>query len=286
MRARAFASIEFKSEAGQAEPVVRRYSGIEVIGVFDAIGPDEGRFAPFWRLAARGRDVLTVRRPDAPNEMRTTLPIVLNAELLSDFLSEQQQNLRARGTESADLIGRRQLVIRASTTIDVPAAQQAVERLLIDRGLSKNCPAVSLGSFCIVLPERNNFEAARREQTKFGAGAGFFAALLLALVASGNAGLQLQAVISRWRDYAVLQALGFTPSQLLLCSILRFCLVLGTAIGASAIAWTMLPSPFNGSFPAFATAAGLCSATSLIAATAALLWPLRSHPGRQIRELA
>jgi maleylacetoacetate isomerase len=36
----------------------------------------------------------------------------------------------------------------------------------------------------------------------------------------------------------------------------------------------------------FATAAGLCSATSLIAATAALLWPLRSHPGRQIRELA
>ena len=284
VRPGALASIELKSEASDGPPVVHRYPDVEVIGVFDVIGPDEGRFAPFWRLAARGRDVLTVRRPAAENELRTTLPIVLNTELLREFLTDQQK-LRPPEIVSGDMVGRRQLVIRASAIFAVPAAEEAIERLLKGRGLSGNCPAISLGSFCIVLPERNNFVTAQTEQAKFSTGAGFFTALLLALVAIGNAGLQLQAVISRWREHAVLQALGFTPLQLLLYSILRLCLVFGTAIVASAVAWTMLPSPFNGSFPAFATAVVLCSATSFIAATAALLWPLRSRPGRQIREL-
>jgi hypothetical protein len=284
VRRGAVASIELKSDAGQGEPV-QRYPALKVIGVFDVIGPDEGRFAPFWRLAARGRDVLTLRRPDAQSEMRTTLPIVVNAELLRDLWEERQQSLRRRGVEPANEVNRRQLVIRAGTAVDVPAVQEAVERLLIGRGLSKNCPAIELGSFCLVLPERNNFAAALHEQTKFGTGAGFFAALLIALIAIGNAGLQLQAVISRWHDQAVLHALGFTPSQLLLCSFLRLGLIFGTAIAASAIVGTMMPSAFSSSFSAFATAAGLCSAASLLAATIALLWPLRSDPAEQIRRL-
>ena len=284
VRRGAVASIELKSDVGQAEPF-QRYPALKVIGVFDVIGPDEGRFAPFWRLAARGRDVLTVRRPDAQSEMRTTLPIVLNAELLRDLWEERQQSLRRPGIEPANEVSRRQLVIRAGTAIGVAAVQEAVERLLIGRGLSKNCPAIELGSFCLVLPERNNFAAALQEQTKFGTGAGFFAALLIALVAIGNAGLQLQTVISRWHDQAVLQALGFTPSQLLVCSILRLGLIFGTAIAASAVVGTMMPSSFSSSFTAFATAAGLCSAASLLAVTIALLWPLRSDPAEQIRRL-
>jgi hypothetical protein len=284
VRRGALASIELKSDVGQAEPF-QRYPALKVIGVFDVIGPDEGRFAPFWRLAARGRDVLTVRRPDAQSEMRTTLPIVLNAELLRDLWEERQQSLRRPGIEPANEVSRRQLVIRAGTAIGVAAVQEAVERLLIGRGLSKNCPAIELGSFCLVLPERNNFAAALQEQTKFGTGAGFFAALLIALVAIGNAGLQLQTVISRWHDQAVLQALGFTPSQLLVCSILRLGLIFGTAIAASAIVGTMMPSSFSSSSTAFATAAGLCSAASLLAVTIALLWPMRSDPAEQIRRL-
>jgi hypothetical protein len=217
--------------------------------------------------------------------MRTTLPIVLNAELLRDLWEERQQSLRRPGIEPTNEVSRRQLVIRAGTAIGVAAVQEAVERLLIGRGLSKNCPAIELGSFCLVLPERNNFAAALQEQTKFGTGAGFFAALLIALVAIGNAGLQLQTVISRWHDQAVLQALGFTPSQLLVCSILRLGLIFGTAIAASAIVGTMMPSSFSSSSTAFATAAGLCSAASLLAVTIALLWPLRNDPAEQIRRL-
>jgi hypothetical protein len=284
VRPGARASIELKSEIGRSQPVIHRYPDIEVIGVFDATGPDEARFAPFWRLAARGRDVLTVRRPDAESEPRTTLPIVLNAELLRGFLTDQQKR-QPSGIMPDDMVGRRQLVIRAQATHDVPAMQEVVKQLLIARGLFANCPAISLGSFCIVLPERNNFAAAQREQAKFSAGAGFFTALLLALCAIGNAGLQLQAVISRWRDHAVLQALGFTPSQLFLSSLLRLFVLFGTGIVGSAIIWLMTSPVFPGSFFAFAVAAALCAAASLFAAMPALLLPLRSHPGRQIREL-
>jgi hypothetical protein len=285
VRAGAVATIELRSKTDQGQTAVHRYSGLTVIGVFDATGPDEGRFAPFWRLSARGRDVLTVRRPDAANEIKTTLPIVLNAALMRDLLNEQQHKLWASGIDDAEVVGRQQLVMRASTAYDIPLAQQAVKRLLIYRGLSENCLARHAGSFCIALPERNNFDAALHEQAKFGRGVGFFTALLLALIAIGNAGLQLQTVINRRHDHAVMQALGFTPVQLLLCSILRLCMVFGSGIAAAALLWVMMPSPLDGSFRAFATAAALCSATSLITAVAALLWPLRSHPGAQIREL-
>jgi hypothetical protein len=68
-----------------------------VIGTFDAVGPDEGRFAPFWRFAARGRDVLTVRRPDRGDEKKTTLPVVVNVSVLRDFMMGVQEELTAQG---------------------------------------------------------------------------------------------------------------------------------------------------------------------------------------------
>src|SRR5262249_34160366 len=138
VRPGALAKIEVKRDVGGVQPNVGQYEAIRVIGVFDAIGPDEGRFAPFWRLSSREREVLTDRRPDSTTETRSTLPIVLNAELLRDLLADLPQILRAQRIDHAEPGGRRQLVLRANSTRDVPAAQRAVKRLLADRGLSES----------------------------------------------------------------------------------------------------------------------------------------------------
>jgi hypothetical protein len=67
--------------AGTTPAVVRRFEGIQLVGTFDAAGPDQGRFEPFWRFASRGEEVLTVRRPDAAEYVSTTtLPTVLSAD--------------------------------------------------------------------------------------------------------------------------------------------------------------------------------------------------------------
>jgi hypothetical protein len=268
-------------EAG--ESFARRYE-LRVIGTFDAIGPDDGRFAPLWRLAARGRDVLTVRRRDA-RELRTTLPIVLNAELVRDFLGDVHRELRTQGSEAGEPSGRRQLVIRANSANDVTKTQTAVRQLLVTHGLREDCPRVTPGSFCLNLPTQNNFQTALSEQAKFGSGAGFFMALLLALGAIGNAGLQLQITISRWREHAILQALGFTPSQLLVRHILSLLLIFMMGVAVATAASVIVVPIFSGSFRSFATAAALCTATAMLGAVAVLIWPLRSHPGARIREL-
>src|SRR5438552_7031585 len=78
-------------------PIVRRFEGLRLIGTFELVGPDQGRFEPFWRLAARGREVWAVRRPDAPEGVATTLPILLNDELIREFLGYVSQELDARG---------------------------------------------------------------------------------------------------------------------------------------------------------------------------------------------
>jgi hypothetical protein len=69
---------------GSEKPVVRRFES-RLIGTFDAVGPDQGRFDPFWRFNWRGHDVLTVRPPTASGG--TTLPIVVNERVLREFLS-------------------------------------------------------------------------------------------------------------------------------------------------------------------------------------------------------
>lgn len=113
VRAGVLAIVELAHGFEAGESFARRYE-LRVIGTFDAIGPDEGRFAPLWRLTARGQDVLTVRRTDA-RELTTTLPVVLNAELVRYFLGDLQRELGTQGIEAGESGGRRQLVMQVSS---------------------------------------------------------------------------------------------------------------------------------------------------------------------------
>jgi hypothetical protein len=125
IRADTRANVELIHHRNLGQPIVRRYDDLRVIGTFDTLGPDEGRFAPFWRFAARGRDVLTVRRPGNGSEMRTTLPVVVSVGLLRNFMTHMKEELKARG-EGLHPRDRGLLVIRATTTFDVTKAEGAV----------------------------------------------------------------------------------------------------------------------------------------------------------------
>ena len=108
------------------------------------------------------------------------------------------------------------------------------------------------------LPDRNNFRSALQEQEKVGSGGAFFVVLLLILLAIGAAGLQVQVVLSRWRDYGILQAVGFTPGQVLIYYGLQFALVLISGIAIAAFVSILLPT---------------ISAASLITAALAITFP-------------
>jgi len=267
---------------GDKEPIVQRFDGIRLSGTFDLVGPDQGRFDPFWRFNARGRDVLTVRPEDTATGT-TSLPILLNIEVFRSFLSSIRDELARRGVAPVRLPGRDQLVVRANAIGDVPAAEAAVERLLRQRGLGEGCDGQSSRSFCLRLPEKNNFRMALEEQNKLGTGGAFFVALLLALLAIGAAGLQVQTVISRWRDYGVLQALGFTPGQILAYYGLQFVLVLTGGVTIAAFVSLLLPS---WSAVSLITAASLAGAAAGIAAMPVLLWPLWRPPAELLRDTA
>jgi hypothetical protein len=267
---------------GDKEPIVQRFDGLRLSGTFDLVGPDQGRFDPFWRFNARGRDVLTVRPEDAGTGP-TSLPIVLNIEVFRDFLSTIRHELSRRGITPARPPGRHHLVVRASSIADVPAAEAAVEQLLSQRSLNQGCSGQNSRSFCLRLPERNNFRMALEEQNKLGTGGGFFVGLLLALLAIGTAGLQVQTVISRWRDYGVLQALGFTPGQIFACYGLQLVLVVTGGVTIAALVSPLLPT---WSAVSLITAASLAGAAAGIAALPVLLWPLWQPPAQLLRNTA
>src|SRR5215472_4252079 len=85
---------------GVGEPIIQRFDGLRLTGTFDMVGPDQGRFEPFWRFNARGQDVLTVRR-EPQGISATSLPLVVNAALCRDFLSSIASELARRGGASA-----------------------------------------------------------------------------------------------------------------------------------------------------------------------------------------
>jgi hypothetical protein len=271
---------------GIEPPIVRRLNALRLIGTFDVAGPDEGRFDPFWQLAAQGQEVLTVRRPNGPDTPVTTLPIILSSEVLREFLASIQRELNSRGLAPLRLAKRDGLVIRANYVGEVPAVEAAVKLLLYQRGLGEGCDLQRPMSFCLRLPERNNFQTALREQSKLGTGGGFFAALLLALVGFGTAGLQVQTVLTRWHDYGVLQAVGFSPSQILRYYGLQLLLVFAGGIAFAAMASLMLPSTLAGSVASFAWAAGVSFVVAGLAALPVLLWPLSRSPAVLLREFA
>jgi hypothetical protein len=137
--------------------------------------------------------------------------------------------LARRGVAPARFPARDRLVVRAVSIRNVTTAEAAVEQLLQQRGLERGCDGQGPRSFCPRLPERNNFRSALTERYKVAGGGAFFTGLLLMLLAIGAAGLQVQTVVSRWRDYGILQAVGFTPGQGLVHAGLQLALVL--AIG-------------------------------------------------------
>jgi hypothetical protein len=268
--------------SGAGEPIIERFDRLRLVGTFDMAGPDQGRFEPFWRFNARGEDVLTVRA-EAAHIGITSLPTVLNLELYRKFLSSVEDELARRGGLPADLPARDQLVVRASSIGNVPAAEAAVERLLQDRGLSQGCDEQRRRSFCLRLPERNNFRSALQEQNKVGRGGAFFVALLLILLAIGAAGLQVQTVVSRWRDYGILQAVGFTPGQVLVYYGLQFTLALTGGIAIAAIVALPLSTI---SATSLIVAAGLATLAAGFASLPVLLWPVWRPPAEVLRDTA
>jgi len=262
-------------------PIVRRFEGLRLIGTFELVGPDQGRFEPFWRLAARGREVLTVRRPDAPEGVATTLPILLNDELVREFLGYVSQELDARGMAPPKSLAANALVVRADSVGAVPSVEAEVASLLEQRGLKQGCSATSEAGFCLRLPERNNFQAALEEQKKLEEGGSFFIFLLLILMAVGTAGLQVQLVLARWREFGILQAVGFSPIQILLYSAIQFYSVL--AVGTVAAAAVVIILPFARAVSAFIFAAGIALVAASVAALPVLLWPLAQRPAQLLR---
>jgi hypothetical protein len=262
-------------------PIVQRFEGLRLIGTFELVGPDQSRFEPFWRFAARGREVLTVRRPGAPEGLTTSLPVLLSDELMKEFLGHVRDELAARGTTLAENLTANEMVVRAHSVQAVPSMEAKVASLLEQRQLKQDCRAATEGTFCLRLPERNNFEAALKERKKFETGGSFFISLLLVLVAVGTAGLQVQLVLARWREFGILQAVGFSPGRILLYFAARLYIVLVAGIVAAAVAAAILP--FERAVSAFFLAAGMALAAASVAAFPVLLWPLVQRPAQLLR---
>jgi len=275
------AIVEFVYDGG-GEPIIERFDQLRLIGTFDMAGPDQGRFEPFWRFNAKGQDVLTVRA-EAARIGNTSLPTIVNLELFRKFLSSVRDELARRGGCPGDLPARDQLVVRAISICSVPAAEAAVERLLRHRGLDRECDEQRPRSFYLRLPDRNNFRSALQEQNKVGRGGAFFIALLLILLAIGAAGLQVQTVLRRWRDYGILQAVGFTPGQVLAYCGLQFALVLTSGIAIAAI--TSLPLSTISAI-SLIVAAGLAALAAGLASLPVLLWPVWRPPAEVLRDTA
>ena len=275
------ATVEFIYN-GAGEPIVERFDGLRLIGTFDIAGPDQGRFEPFWRFNARGQDVLTVRR-ESQGISATSLPIVVNEELFRDFLSSIATELARRRAAPARLPARDQLIVRAGSIAGVPATEATVEQLLQHRGLRRRCDEQGPTTFCLKLPERNNFQSVLQEQKKVGSGGGFFVGLLLILVTIGAAGLQVQTVVSRWRDYGILQALGFTPGQILVYYALQLALVLVSGVAIAAAASLPLATISTASL---ILAAGLTAFAAGLASLLVLVWPLQRLPAELLRDAA
>jgi hypothetical protein len=262
-------------------PIIQRFEKLRLIGTFELVGPDQGRFEPFWRLAARGSEVLTVRRPDAPEGVATTLPILMNEQLLKEFLGFVREQLAARGAPPPKEAITKELVVRAKSVRAVSLVEGEARSLLDQLGLKQDCGAATQPAFCLRLPERNNFEAALQEQGKLETGASFFILLLLVLLAAGTAGLQIQLVLARWRELGILQAVGFSPFKILLYFGTRMFTVLAAGIGIAAVAVSILP--FARSTSTFVFSGGVALVAASIAALPVLLWPLAQAPAQLLR---
>jgi hypothetical protein len=107
--------------------------------------------------------------------------------------------------------------------------------------------------------------------------------LLLILVTAGAAGLQVQTVVSRWRDYGILQALGFTSAQILVYCGLQLALVLASGVVIAAVASLLVATISTASL---IVAAGLTALAAGLASLLVLVWPLQRLPAELLRDAA
>jgi len=271
---------------GAPLPIRRTVEGQDLLGTFDAIGPDQGRFDPFWRLAMRGQEVLTVRRPDAAESAKTTTPLVLPAEVIRDFLTYVRSELNARGSNVPTSLVRNQLVVRADSIEGVAEASAALVSLLRQHSFEENCAEPAARSFCVRMPERNNFQAALEEKKKLESGGSFFIALLLLLVVIGIAGLEVHTIVMRWCDIGVLQAVGFSRSEVLRCLAYQLGLVLVGGVMFALAAFFVLPANMTGTAMVVAFAGAISIAAAALGALPVILWPLSRRPAELIRVAA
>jgi hypothetical protein len=262
-------------------PIVRRLDNVRLIGTFDIAGPDKGRIDPFWQLSYVGESLPTARGPGGTEA--TTVPVILNLDVVREFLRDAESQ---RGSSYTTLPARSQLVVLATSVSGVPAAQREIVSLLETRGFK---PAAGAGqpdarTYRVLVPERNNFINAQREQRKIGTGGAYFAGLLLGLLAFGTGGLQVLATLTRWRDYGVLQAVGFSPSQITVVYGGQLLLVLTGAIFFAGFA-VFFNSRLAQAREVFATAAGLAVLVTIAGSVPALLWPMRTRPAAMLKEL-
>jgi hypothetical protein len=262
-------------------PVVRRLEGLRLIGTFDDAGPDRGRIDPFWQLSYVGESLLTVRGTGGTEP--TSVPVILNRAVVQDFLRDARSQPRS---SAAAIPARSQLVISATSVARVPAVQREVVALLETEALKPAGEADPPGArtYRVLIPERNNFISAQREQRKVGTGGAYFAGLLLTLLAFGTGGLQVLATLRRWRDYGVLQAVGFSPGQILMVYGGQLLLVLTSAILFAGLAVFLSPR-LAPSRDVFATSAALAALATFAGSAPALLWPMRARPAAMLKEL-
>ena len=267
--------------ANSNPPIVRRLDNLRLIGTFDIAGPDRGWIDPFWQLSYLGEPLLTARGMGGTEP--TTVPMILNMAVVQEFLRSAESQ---RHSSSTALPARSQLVVSASSVSSVPAVQRKVLSLLETKGLKPAGEADQPGAhmYRVLVPERNNFISAQREQRKIGTGGTYFAGLLLILLAFGTGGLQVLATLTRWRDYGVLQAVGFSPGQILMVYGGQLLLVLTSAILFAGLA-VLLSSRLAHSREAFATATILAVLASIVGSVPALLWPMRTSPVAMLKEL-
>ena len=270
---------------GGSAPISQRFEGLRVAGTVEVAGPDRGRFDPFWRLAARDQEVLTVRRPDASDAFRTTLPILLTSTVIREFLTFVEQEL-ARGIVRPTPLGRNSVTVTANSLPDVPLAEAAISSLLEKRGLQMTCGVPHGSGFCLRLPERNNFQAALNQQNKLVKGGSYFIGLLTTLLAIGGAALQVQAVLARWHEFGVLQALGFSREQVLGYHALQFLTIFVGAIAAGGILSLVIPSTFAGSVRSFVSASAVALVAAGLTGLSVVLWPLSRSVAELLRRSA
>lgn len=267
-------------------PIIQRVEGLRLAGTVEVAGPDRGRFDPFWRFVARGQEVLTVRRPDTTDAFRTTLPILLNSTVVREFLTFVEQELARRGIAPPVPLGRTAVTVTATSLRDVGVAEAAISSLLEQRGLQMACAVPHEAGFCLRVPERNNFRAALNQQNKLVKGGSYFIALLTTLLAIGGDALQVQAVLARWHEYGVLQAVGFSRAQVLGYHALQFLIIFVGAIAVAGILSLVIPSVFAGSVRSFVSASAVALAAAGLAGLSVVLWPLSRPVAELLRQSA